>query len=577
MSSIAGTESAIARNAPSSKCILSIPFSKLRNKILEMDSVATPCTHRLLDMRSFIESRRLDIYEYPSSLTCDFYTAVSYVWKGNKMINDHDPSSPCYWTEELGTFNVKGAENGDPISLDVLYHVCHAALSRSYSGTHLWLDRLCILQASEEDKAWQIRRMHDIYKHCRLCCILPGGVQRLVGLDEETPWIDRAWTLQEALLPHNAIVMFLDDEELLEKFFDGKLPYYITQVVPSVSAYSQLRPLLEDAIKFTSHGVKISILGAKRAPIISLYGASTKQNTRSFIEKDMKMQMIWQCAMMRTSSHPVDMVFSIMGLLSVDLDPLQFNKNDRLKATIALARESLFYIGNAAWLTSAYQLEPCRQLSSFPIFPKTSVGGQAYYDNLDLPHAHRSSTLVADVVEETCHFNHWLLGLPKGTMDEDGYLEFSSMAVDLVPVTAEIPVPVGAQKSGLDRLPSQQQHIFHAENGSQWQVLDAAWPEGKRPSPRTIAILLGTRQDILSNFLGPDRADSGEDDVSLTWRQRFNTEYIRKHQTDVALIIQEHSQGRFHRVSYLKAKGGFDAAFENLTKTTVLLGGPNTQ
>jgi len=86
---------------------------------------------------------------------------------------------------------------------------------------------------------------------------------------------------------------------------------------------------------------------------------------------------IWQCALMRTSSRPVDMVFSIMGLFGVTLDPRRFHKDDRLGATIALAKKILDIGGNASWLGASVRFPPCNQLSSFPQFPQTSVAGKA--------------------------------------------------------------------------------------------------------------------------------------------------------------------------------------------------------
>ncbi|KAF8443852.1 hypothetical protein L210DRAFT_3643445 [Boletus edulis BED1] len=67
----------------------------------------------------------------------------------------------------------------------------------------IWLDQLCILQARahSNDKHAQIKRMHQVYRSCVLCIVIPGGLQRLVCLDEETPWIRRSWTLQESLSP----------------------------------------------------------------------------------------------------------------------------------------------------------------------------------------------------------------------------------------------------------------------------------------------------------------------------------------------------------------------------------------
>ncbi|OBZ73449.1 hypothetical protein A0H81_06667 [Grifola frondosa] len=114
------------------------------------------------------------------------------------------PDSTIY--EACGTFTVSGAEASDPISIAVLRHACTASLQAG--APNLWLDRLCIIETDANDKAWQISRMHQIYASCVVCLVLPGGIRRLVGLDEETPWIHRAWTLQEAVAPHRVEVLF---------------------------------------------------------------------------------------------------------------------------------------------------------------------------------------------------------------------------------------------------------------------------------------------------------------------------------------------------------------------------------
>ncbi|KAJ7310165.1 hypothetical protein DFH08DRAFT_675019, partial [Mycena albidolilacea] len=89
-------------------------------------------------------------------------------------------------------------EDGGQISLKVLEYACRWA---SNSGSsYLWLDRLCILQTSKQDKVWQISRMYDIYDGSEQCVVLPGGLQCLASVFEETSWADRAWTYQEAIV-----------------------------------------------------------------------------------------------------------------------------------------------------------------------------------------------------------------------------------------------------------------------------------------------------------------------------------------------------------------------------------------
>ena len=78
---------------------------------------------------------------------------------------------------------------------------------------------------------------------------------------------------------------------------------------------------------------------------------------------------------MRTSSRPVDMVFSIMGLFGVILDPNMFEAENRIGATVALAKEILRKGGRASWLGMSFRLPPCSMLYTSPVFAETSVSG----------------------------------------------------------------------------------------------------------------------------------------------------------------------------------------------------------
>ncbi len=63
--------------------------------------------------------------------------------------------------------------------------------------------------------------------------------------------------------------------------------------------------------------------------------------TANLDTEEMRDFSIWQCALLRTSSRPLDMVLSIMGILGVSLDLREFPEDDRIGATIALTREIL--------------------------------------------------------------------------------------------------------------------------------------------------------------------------------------------------------------------------------------------
>ncbi|KDQ09995.1 hypothetical protein BOTBODRAFT_96342, partial [Botryobasidium botryosum FD-172 SS1] len=176
-----------------------ITLPELQDTALDISPISTPCTFRLLDCRRYIDDQTVVIYE-TSSIPQIPYSAVSYPWVGN----------PCHYfaPADGSTFKVMQdvGRLGDPISTELLRLAC--VLSVQEGANFLWLDRLCIRQMDRADKAWQISRMCDVYRLCQLSIILPGGLQRLVGLDEETPWATRMWTLQEALVPSKGLVLY---------------------------------------------------------------------------------------------------------------------------------------------------------------------------------------------------------------------------------------------------------------------------------------------------------------------------------------------------------------------------------
>ena len=115
------------------------------------------------------------------------------------------------------------------------------------------------------------------------------------------------------------------------------------------------------------------------------------------------------------------MVFSIMGLFGVTLDPEEFKAHDRLGATIALAREILEQGGSPNWLTMSLALPPNPELRSFPAFPETDVAGTAVY--VMGPRRIEAAELMGDI-------DGWLgtEDIPGARMDEHGLLSFTALS-----------------------------------------------------------------------------------------------------------------------------------------------------
>lgn len=212
----------------------------------------------------------------------------------------------------------------------------------------------------------------------------------------------------------------------------------VSEVTPNesavISAADALNACVASCIEFTSPHCPSSIL--IRSCIFgtaspNLYATSVAMSKILAPDPDARHHAIWQSALMRTSSRPVDMVFSIMGLFGVNLDPGEFGKEDRIYATAALAKEILRQGGRASWLGMSFRLPPCSMLCTFPIFAETNVSGNA------LVRTRVGLQEVSKFVDGEYPNAEVLGALPKGTMDDDGYFTFSARAVRVVRVITE--------------------------------------------------------------------------------------------------------------------------------------------
>ena len=523
-------------NAPKTIYEGSLSALAQSNIPLDITKTATPCRYRLLSCVQIVEHDTLQITEF-LDLTDVEYSALSYVWRGNRI----DPSQPA-----PERFGVVGALDGDPIGVEVLKHACLASLKKKVE--YLWMDRLCIIQTSREDKQWQISKMYNMYKSCARCIVLPGGVQRLVRLDEETAWIHRAWTLQECLAPKEVVVLFS------WKLGPGECHIVneygiIEEVIPRQSAITTIGIVTNACVtgymefdRRETKGeiwVKTCVFGVG-TPNIAALAASMHE---ALEDEDIRSNVIWQCAWTRSSSRPVDMVFSIMGLLGVILDTKQFGKNDRIKATIALCREILNRPGGRAnWLGIAYLLPPCSRLSTFPVFPRTSVEGKAI-----LPAGSKSYEMENMMVNLYPNFLGMKIAttMPDGKMDEHGYLVISRHALPLVRTGKSPGLPSDDPENT----------IFVAVDGTAWKMpKNPGEGNPDQPTIRTFAVLLGPFQEYVP---GASRRDG---------------------RTIMALLVEEHEPEKYHVATFLLLDIKLQTWVEAMWKErTFSIGGPDRE
>ena len=526
----------------SSDTVLHRSLSTLEGAVLDITPFATPFRYRLLDCGQLVNHHSLRVFEFTDISTIKYGT-ISYVWRGVPL----DPSDDSL--DSLGTFSVQGAEDGDPISIAVLLEVCKAALQESVP--YLWLDRLCIIQTNMEDRIWQIQRMHALYKGCEVCYVLPGGIRRLVGIEEQTSWIDRAWTLQEGVVPKRTQVIIKWDYGKPTGFSTcSAQPFTITEVTASKTGMVPLEIAISNAVGYsfvdTPRGSNIRIeLG-----IFGGHGSTQAQALSGAMNEedpDSKAQAIWKCAMMRACSRPVDMVFSIMGLFGVAVDQKLFDVNNREGAAIALAQKILENGGKAAWLALSYYHPPSRTVSSFPYFPEPSVSGGAFIKLGD------KQIPAAELVEQGDggDSSRWLDGLPNGRMDSAGYLHFRARAVPLLP-TSDLSSDPSTANGDYSSEPEHEAALTHiaAMDGSVWRIIQDG--DDTKPS-RHYAIFLGEMQQYSAatsaRYIDP-------------WSFR-------------ALLVENHEHGKVHRKSYFALGQSNQPMINGWKYRDFSLGGPD--
>ncbi|RDB28072.1 hypothetical protein Hypma_001367 [Hypsizygus marmoreus] len=537
-----------------------LPLPSRDPTMVDISFTATPQRYRFMNCMLFVEQHVLRIEEY-LEFPKDGYCVISYVWRGKSAANN----------TETGRLAVKGAEHADPISIEVLTHACATALARGIPS--IWLDRLCIIQTNKHDKNWQIERMFHVYEGSRLCVVLAGGVQRLVPLNEETTWIHRGWTLQEVLAPKYVVVLFkwaLGSGEGRATQGIG-ITEKVEEVAEKQSAVASLSLVLDACsvgyLSFTAHSAKSEHSVMVKASIFSdleshsfrdppfwqpqrkvlapnVTALAVAMNLDLVADTDTRNHAIWKSALMRTSSRPVDMVFSIMGLFGVTLDTSKFERNDRLGATIALASEILRKGGSAAWLGASFQIDPCKQLSTFSTFPQTRVGGKA------LVRFGPGLRQVSQLVESDYPNAEALLDMPHGTMDAEGYFYFTRKAIPVIPATQ-------AEQSRMAKnvLPYDdpaRPTYFRAKDDSVWHVVFPTEDQEKSSGIQAYIVLLGWYSEY---YPGATSAHDAND--------------IR------AMLIEEHTPEKYHLRTFIFLSRRSKAWVLSWRESSFVVGGPH--
>jgi hypothetical protein len=521
------------------------------------------------------------------------YSAISYVWRGLSIDNDLLASRRV---APKGNFTIKGGEDGDPISISVLEDIAWADGTPNKDNDEgvqestglLWLDQLCIMQTSDDDKAWQIEHIYEIYRNS-YCFVLPGGLTRLVSPTDTNNWMSRGWTLQEVLAPDPSYISFLcmtnrEINDIFEKqYHDMSVrPYgedtFITCIAhsgfTSLNNWSNRPP----AFGFTSAGLEELSRGSRKYKWVS-----------DATESD-----IWRSNWPRTSSRPVDMVFSIMQCFGVNLNPKLFHKDERVRATIALAKAILEKPkGRANWIGSLWFLPPAPELSVFPQFPKTKVDGSAIMQMPDGTEEEVIQLMRSNKDVKTFE------AIPEGhlsefsaqpTMDDEGYYNF---------VANEIYILREADDS--------QKKVLRAGDGSKWCVANNVPDlEYRKAHPDELADSEGDDDDggdddrdetSGTNDSGDDGDDDDTEDSSGKGSEADLTEEYLPNLQDIEgdvlavllfwdselrksayMLLRKHGPRKYHRFTHLivnaKKYDPFEDVDQNLRQDVRISVGP---
>ncbi|KAF9467011.1 hypothetical protein BDZ94DRAFT_1250319 [Collybia nuda] len=136
-------------------------------------------------------------------------------------------------------------------------------------------------------------------------------------------------------------------------------------------------------------------------------------------DKDETESTIWRCAAKRTSTRDIGVVFSIMGLFGLQLDPSHYTT--RSEALLSLLQRSMANGNRANWLATS--------LSSSSIIPHFSTSGRTPLSSITSLDDNSREPSIQELV-------WYLSGAPIGTLDDAGALKivvsFSQVEINQV-------------------------------------------------------------------------------------------------------------------------------------------------
>ncbi len=143
------------------------------------------------------------------------YVALSYVWGGDQV---HKTT-----TSNLSTYEQGIAASLLPATIRDAIYVTHTLCFR-----WLWIDSLCIVQDSEQDKRHEIGRMHHIYRYAHLTIMAASAKGVEEGFLQQRPPRDIDLALPFICPPHPLTSGWCPDDQLVAQPQVGQVYYAST-------------------------------------------------------------------------------------------------------------------------------------------------------------------------------------------------------------------------------------------------------------------------------------------------------------------------------------------------------------
>jgi hypothetical protein len=361
-------------------------------RLIEVNSLISNITQPVLKIIEFYDIRfgqSASLNLLNLSTAGYMYTAISHVWDSAPDV-EHQINA----MDDLDVFGVDfdaphGGTGLRSVTLSWTGLIQMAYAARKKGSDYFWLDLCCIDQPDRDDDemAYQISIMADIYRYANNVIVMVGGAGCVQHADQATPWMDRAWTLQEAILNTKTFVCILWPDLKRNVWYKSSLTWKLQKVniglpLPISTDACCLIPLkdlldmadADQSILLSTGYPSVNVLDgmtirAGKAPRMALRAALAPPS-----QKQIRYTGVWRSMFMRTSTKAVDVVYSIMGIFDLQIDPFKKNRdaafmfNDLIRKTAASPN-----IGAWAWLTvggvTGNDIPPDASSGIIPRFP----------------------------------------------------------------------------------------------------------------------------------------------------------------------------------------------------------------